>query len=306
MQINFEFGQVVSFADMPANSIALDGACQSPQVDPANRRFSFDHHSGCLRFATLATCQQVALAIRMGLVTDCETLVFVNDLDADTSLAVWLLKNPGRIDEPRVVEILERIALTDAHGPLFPPHWLHSQLQPRWGSKDPQAVEMLDGFLAKIDQYADGTLEAPAKPAREPSKGFGWSPKTGWIEIDAADGFASAYGQGCLVAVLYMPAAEETSTYTVGKRSDFVGYPVGPSHADRNADPGSYRKDTLLGALGLAELEANPQQSHKDNWGGASTVGGSPRVTIERDGAKIQLASKLTPSQVLEICKRFG
>ncbi len=306
MRIDFGFGRTMSFNEMPYNSIALDGACQAPQVDPANRRFSFDHHSGCLRFATLATCQQVALAIRMGLVTDDETTVFINDLDADTSLAVWLLQNPGRLEEPRVVELLERVALTDAHGPLFAPHWLHSQLGPRYGSTDPQTIEMLQVFLQKISAFVEGELEAPAKQVKEPSKGLGWSPKTGWVEIETTDGFASAYGQGFLAAVLFVPASEGTTTYTVGKRSDFVSFPVGPSHVDRNGDPSSYRKDTLLGALGLAELEANPQQSHKDNWGGASTVGGSPRITVDRNGTKAQLASKLTPEQVFQICKRFG
>lgn len=306
MYIDFTFGRTRKFGDLPPNSIALDGACQAPQVDPTTRRYSFDHHSGCLRFATLATCQQVVLAIKMGLVIDDETTVFINDLDADTSLAVWLLQNPGRIDEPRIADLVHRIGLTDAHGPLFPPHWLHGQLGPPFGSTEPQTLEMLREFLQKISMFADDQIEEPREQTLESGHGFAWSPKTGWVAVWAENSFTSVYAQGFLAAVLYVPASEGTTTYKVGKRSDFVQLHVGPSHIDRNGDPGSYRKDTLLGALGLAEIEANPQQSHKDNWGGASTVGGSPRVTIDRSGSKVQLASHLTPEQVFEICKRFG
>lgn len=306
MKIHFIFGQIIAFDTLPTNSIALDGACQGPKIDAATRRFSFDHHADCIRMVTLATCQQVALGLKMGLVVDEQTQIYVNDLDADTSLSVWLLQNPNRVNERLVRDLVEAIGATDAHGPLFPPHFMHAQLGPKWGSKDPQTMEMLSSFLQKMTDYADGKIEAPAKPVREPGKGFGWAPEKGWEALEAADGFATVYAKGYLAGFLYVDAADGTTLYTVGKRSDLVPLPIGPSHRDRNNDAASYLEATILGSLGLAELEANPQQSHKDNWGGASTIGGSPRITVERDGKKFQLASRLTPEQVLEICKKFG
>jgi len=299
MQINFVFGQVVDFATLNANSIALDGAVQGPQVDPANRRFSFDHHAGCTRLVTLATCQQVATAIKLGLVVDESTEIVINDLDADTALAVWLLRNPERVDEPLIKELVERVGLTDSHGPIFAPHPIHRELAPAYGSKEPQTLAMLEGFLAKLDQYASGTWQEPAARPERKSLGFGWSPKTGWVEVETATGFDGLYKSGFLAGVLYTDAPNGTRMYTVGKRSDLVPLPVGPGATVR--PPKSvedYRQDTILGALALAELEGNSEQSHAANWGGATTIGGGPR---NPDGSQ----SRLTPEQVLEICKGF-
>ncbi|MFA5945578.1 MAG: hypothetical protein WC802_01550 [Patescibacteria group bacterium] len=294
--MNFVFGQVLAFEALASNAIALDGAVQGPAVDAAARRFSFDHHAGCVRLVTLATCQQVAVAIRLGLVVDDKTEVVINDLDADTVLAVWLLQNPERVGEPRVVELVERIGLTDAHGPIFAPHPLHRELAPAWGSKDPQTLEMLAGFLAKVSAYADGAWQAPpARPERK-SDGFGWNPKAGWYAITGVTGFDQAYEGGALVAVLYTDAPNGTKMYTVGKRSDLVPFPVGPGSKVRPATSATdFLNDTLLGRLALAELEVNPEQSLAGNWGGATTVGGSPR---NPDGSQ----SRLTPEQILKIC----
>lgn len=303
---NFVFGQVLSFSDLPTNAIALDGAVQGPQVDAAGRKFSFDHHAGCTRLVTLATCQQVAIALKLGLVVDAETEIYINDLDADTVLSVWLLENSERAGEARVVELVERVGLTDAHGPIFPPHPLHREIGPAYGSKDPQTLAMLDAFLAKVGEYADGTWQAPPARPERLSNGFGWSPKTGWKFVEAQIGFDSLYNAGYLAGVLYTEGANETTMYTIGKRSDLVPLPVGPGSVERppksNED---YRQDTILGRLALAELEANPTQTHAANWGGATTVGGSPRNEVEVDGKKVNCYSKLKPEQVLEICKSF-
>lgn len=299
MRINFTFGQVLDFGTLPANSIALDGACQGPAVDAATRRFSFDHHAGCVRLVTLATCQQVATAIRLGLVVDEQTEVVINDIDADTTLSVWLLLNPERVNEAKVAELIERVGLTDAHGPIFVPHPIHRELAPPWGSKDPQTLDMLQGFLAKVTAFADGTWQEPAARPERLADGFGWHPVRGWFTLTGVTGFDTAYGEGALVAVLYTDAPHGTRMYTVGKRSDLVPFPVGPGARARPPQSAAdYIEDTLLGRLALAELEGNPEQAHAANWGGATTVGGSPR---NPDGSQ----SRLTPEQVLEICKSF-
>lgn len=62
-KIRFEYGRVWQFEELPDNSIALDGAVAGPQVDAARRRFSFDHHAGCVRLVTQSTCEQVLTAI---------------------------------------------------------------------------------------------------------------------------------------------------------------------------------------------------------------------------------------------------
>ncbi|MFA5813048.1 MAG: hypothetical protein WC862_00850 [Patescibacteria group bacterium] len=299
-RINFVFGQVVDFANLPANSIALDGAVQGPQIDAVNRKFSFDHHAACTRLVTLATCQQVATAIRLGLVVDEDTQVYINDLDADTSLSVWLLANPERVNEEKVKELVERVGLTDAHGPIFAPHDIHRELAPAYGSKEPQTVAMLETFLVKVTQYANGEWQAPPARLERPSKGYAWSPKTCWQAVETKIGFDDVYNQGFLAGVLFTDAPNGTLMYTVAKRSDLVPLAVGPGATKRPPTSlDDYRKDTILGQLALKEIEVNPEQSHAANWGGASSVGGSPR---NPDGSQ----SKLIPEQVLEICRRFA
>ena len=306
MKINFVFGQILGFEALPKNTIALDGAVQGPAVDAAARRFSFDHHAGCTRLVTLATCQQVATALTLGLVVDEETEVVINDLDADTVLAVWLLQNPERINEERVKELVERIGLTDAHGPIFAPHQLHRELGPAYGSKDPQTREMLDGFLSKVTAYVDGTWQAPSARPERKSDGFAWSPKTGWQMVTQVTGFDEVYSKGFLAGVLHTPMAGDTKMYTIAKRSDLVPLQLGPGAAKRPpTSSDDYLKGTILGRLALAEIECNHEQSHAANWGGATSIGGSPHNEIEVDGKKVNFGSRLVPEQVLEICKEF-
>lgn len=298
-KINFVFGQVISFDSLPSNSIALDGAVQGPAIDASGRRFSFDHHAGCTRMVTLATCQQVVVALQLGLVVDEATEVMINDLDADTVLSVWLLQNPERVGEAKVRELVERVGLTDAHGPIYPPHSIHRELAPPYGSKDTQNLEMLEGFLAKVSAYADGTWqEPPARPART-SKGFGWSPKTGWTAVESSTGFDGVYSQGFLAGFLYEDGPAGTRAYTLAKRSDLVPLAIGPGSTKRPAtSPEDYVLGTILGQLALAEVEANPELPHASNWGGGTSIGGAPRLP---DGSR----SRLTPEQVLQVCERF-
>lgn len=298
MHINFTFGQVLGFDALNPNTIALDGAVQGPQIDAGSRRFSFDHHAGCTRLVTLATCQQVATALQLGLVVDEETIVVINDIDADTVLAVWLLANPERVNEEKVKELVERVGLTDAHGPIFVPHDIHRELAPAYGSKEPQTMAMLETFLAKVSQYANGEWQAPPARAERPSKGYAWSP-SGWVAIETKTGFNSVYEEGYLAGFLFTEAPQGTYLYTVAKRSDLVPMSMGPGAVVRPPKSSDdYRKDTILGALALKEIEVNPDQSHAANWGGASSIGGGPR---NPDGTM----SRLTPEQVLEVCKTF-
>jgi hypothetical protein len=123
MNIHYKRGHVWPFDDLPDRSIALDGACPGPAIDAARRRYSFDHHAGCWRLCTSATCRQVYDALLLGL--DPEGMsVFVNDDDGDTVLAVWLLRHAARWKSPvvreRLLPLVECVGVADAHGPAYP------------------------------------------------------------------------------------------------------------------------------------------------------------------------------------------
>lgn len=124
MNLTIRIGHVWAFDDLPPNTIALDGAVTGPAVDAERRRFSFDHHAGCIRLVTSATCQQVLDALLLGLdPSDCAVLI--NDVDGDTVLAVWLLQHHALCRDAQALVRLRRlvagVGATDAHGPAYPP-----------------------------------------------------------------------------------------------------------------------------------------------------------------------------------------
>lgn len=291
--IVFEYGKVMPFADLPSHSIALDGYVQGPEQDPGRQRYSFDHHAGCSRLVTLATCQQVAIALRLGLCVNHISKVFTNDIDADTVMAVWLLLHPERLDQKHVRKLVDRIGMTDSHGPVFPPHPLHSQLGPRWGSKEPQSLEMLNGFLSVLDKWFE-TGEEPAPQPPRPGRGFGLKAVGKWEAVQTPDGFGPLYEAGYLAAALVTPANEASYTWVIGKRSDLVPLAIGP--ADGSKDRSGEYLPTILGALARAEAEKGV--SPKDNWGGGTSIGGSPRLP----GG---VGSRLSEAHVLEILNQF-
>jgi hypothetical protein len=296
MKITFDYGKVWQFEELPANSIALDGAVQGPRVEPATRRFSFDHHGGCLRLVTLATCQQVLTALKLGLVVDAETTVFVNDLDADTVVSVWLLKNADvDFDAARLFSMVRCIGETDAHGPIFPPIALHKEITPPWGSKEPQNLALLDRYLSIVDRWIAGAMDAEPYAPPRPARGWALGREGGWVQVDSRDGFADLYAAGFFAAALVSPAADGSSMWTIGKRSDLVPLALGPADLSP-ARSGDYT-DTILGQL--AKLEATEHGvASTANWGGGSSIGGSPRLP----GG---VGSRLVEAQVVEVLQRF-
>src|SRR5262245_63132848 len=108
----------------PPGSIYLDGAAQGkPFIDPKREVYNLDHHQGCVRAFTLATCEQSMVLIRKGLdLRRRDWTVHANDADLDTVLAIWVLLNHIRLNDPegetraRVMPLLRLEGAIDAHG----------------------------------------------------------------------------------------------------------------------------------------------------------------------------------------------
>ena len=84
--------------------ILLDGAGSFPPLlDHKSRLYNLDHHAGCERTFTLATCEQALLAVHGGLeLSEGDWTVYANEPDLDTVLAIWCLLNYERL--PRLDE----------------------------------------------------------------------------------------------------------------------------------------------------------------------------------------------------------
>ncbi len=285
-------GATIPFGELPGDAIALDGYVQGPAIDADRRRYSFDHHGNCLRHATLSTCEMTLDALRVGL-DPAGLSIYVNDLDADTTLAAWLLLTPQAAQVERVVAAVRSLGRLDALGPTAGTlqqesalRWalapltsrgdLRTHGEPAWRAVLGDCLERLDLWLAAgAPQYAP---EMPAEEEAEPQlqllfDGGPWQ----LLQSDGGVGaFAAVYRRGVFAAVVARPLADGTLEYTVGKASEFVG---------------AFDVPAILAALAVAEREVNPGQSAACSWGGSSTIGGSPR---NPDGS----ASRLGPMAV--------
>jgi hypothetical protein len=299
MNLTIRIGHVWTFDELPPNTIALDGAVNGPAIDAEHRRFSFDHHAGCFRLITSATCQQVLDAILLGLdPSDCTVLV--NDIDGDTVLAVWLLQHYTSCRDPaalaRLRSLVASVGATDAHGPAHPPvdpkageHYYQEILDPvrrnrPAAGRDAEARATLDACLQRLtDWWEAGLAPSASLPAPE------YFPQLidhgTWVFADAGEpnpdrrmaGAHWLYRQGYDRAVLCERVGAGRFRYTLLKRSDLVtGFPL----------------PVLYAALNAAEAEARGQAlSHSGRWGGGSSIGGSPR-----DGGSV-----LAPDEVVAV-----
>jgi hypothetical protein len=85
----------------PPGTIFLDGVAQcEPFLDHEKQIYNLDHHEGCVRAFTLATCEQALVMLMKGLnLQDREWKIYGNDPDLDTILAIWIILNSRRIGE---------------------------------------------------------------------------------------------------------------------------------------------------------------------------------------------------------------
>ncbi len=291
VRVVFQRGNVWELEELPPKSIALDGAVRGPRIDTANERYSFDHHDGCIRHATLATCEQVFDALRVGLCPRGFT-IYVNDWDGDTVLSLWLLCNWS--EAWTMEHAVRRVGRLDALGPacgLSVPAGLLAawgELYARdWRQKsDEDQLSCIDHYVRM--GYCDLDRDVRENAVKEIV--------IGKVEVDCVNpmlgdiytasepfgAFGALYKQGVRFAVMMTALPDGTYTYTIGKQSEFV--------------PGNV--PAILAALREEEIAANPGQSPQHNWGGGTTIGGSPR-NPDKSG------SRLDPVTVQHIVDAF-
>lgn len=105
-------------------TIFLDGAAQSaPFLDLERRIYNLDHHEGCVRPFTLATCEQALVLMVRGLdMREKPWVVFANEPDLDALIAIWILLNSMHLqaDVPAIREVVIPLVrlegVIDSHG----------------------------------------------------------------------------------------------------------------------------------------------------------------------------------------------
>lgn len=274
-----ERGRVWSTEDLKSKSIYLDGAFRGPLVDPEKEIYSFDHHENCIRFATKSTCEQVRDALLLGMDPQGFT-IYINDVDGDTVLSYWLIKNPNRVQDKKVRELVEAVGTLDSHGPAYPVGNLAEQFHLNVMEKvtlskrnKTYATDSLEDLLQDCMQRLDSFIENfEMKERPQESRSYEILFQGNGYIVAKSDSFIFdlLYKDGFTKAIACNEQKDGSWAYTIGKKSEFVGgFPI----------------PKILETLNL---------SYEAGWGGGTTIGGAPR---NADGSR----SRLSPTQIVEI-----
>jgi len=281
-------------------SIAIDGyVIGGPRFDPVGPRANFNHHEFVDRLATRATCAQVLMALRQGLLRKFRDkdgpriVVYTNDCDEDVCTTWFLLKN-HQISENTMNPVLNRLVhmedMLDATAGAYPfPADLPTLEALAW-IFEPYRRARLNGDLQRRDpvtftgivtdvenrikNHIMGQGEKLHLDARY--ERVGGNAQWAMIREVGAQAKTGAFADGIYAYVSVRGRAGGRFDYTIGRMSPFINFPVAKFWDALN--------------------EADDCQDKPDRWGGGEQVGGSPRVG----------GSGLTPSQVEEIVNRVS
>ena len=285
--------------------ILLDGAGSfGPLLDNKKRLYNLDHHTGCERTFTLATCEQALLLVHGGLdLSEGDWSVYANEPDLDTLLALWCLLNHARLRDlrPQVRDmLLPMIRLEgaiDANGNELaevcglPAHVLR------------EAQRRLDHLLAREQQVKGGgdwqTLNLEAYAVEM----LGEIDRMIYVADDFR-GYANieeVYGHTALgerrVSVVCRDssgiyAVEKLLKERWGDQLGLIALEKEPGHYTlrRASTLSDIDLDDAYRLLNLLDRNVDGRPPGK-RWGGSDNIGGSPRP----------LGSALSPSELLRV-----
>lgn len=272
-------------ATTPRNSIALDGVVLGgPRFDTNTGHVNFDHHDHVVREATMSTAMQVYFAIKGGLMesfisgSSSRVSVYINDTDQDTSFAVWLLLNYKKFEGVQSIPNINRLlALTDRWditGGAFPMNlddqlvrqhnWVflpYTNLRKSGGLAQATEQIMLDNLeavMGRLNKFMMGQPEEVELDIRHEI--FYDSPK--FKIVDEIGGNSARYflfGKGMNAFIsLVARRSDGRFVYSVGRRSQYIPFPVEELYDDFNAAEGLNREN---------------------GWNGSTIIGGSSRLS---------------------------
>lgn len=276
----------------PPGTIYLDGAAEGgPFLDAEKGAYNLDHHEGCVRSFTLATCEQAMIVICKGLdLQKRDWTIYANDPDLDTVLAIWVLLNHMRLNDPdpeirrKVMPLVRLQGLIDAHGLemqelcAFPPEVQDSIFASLELLRSKEAALKKEGKWQEIDfvQYAADLLRA--------IDAMIYSSHHFKAVLDVEELARAEVGDGQLAIV----CRGETGIYEVehelrrlhGKRLGVIILQKDPStYTLRQVD--TFLPATLESAYERLNL-IDPSSGNRysgNRWGGSGEIGGSPRGT---------------------------
>ncbi len=287
----------------PAGTIYLDGAAQGgPFLNNEKDVLNLDHHEGCVRAFTVATCEQAMIVVRRGLdLQRRDWVIWANEPDLDTVLAIWILLNHMRLNDAdaeirtRLMPLVRLEGVIDAHGLEmkelcgFPPETQASVLgeleklrsrevelknEKRW-----QEIDFLE-YTADILRAIDAMIYSLRH----------------FEEVADFEELARAViGNNQLAVVcrsnMGIYELEPHLRRLHGKRLGVIILQKAPNaYTVRQVNPFSATVlDRAYEQLNLIDPSAGSRRSG-NRWGGSQEIGGSPRTT----------GTALTPQQIVQ------
>lgn len=262
---------------MQPKTIYLDGSCRGFTIRTDIGSVSFDHHTGCNRSITYATCTQVLHALLQGMNVEQFEKIVIDDIDADTVMSVWLLQNPTQVSNPDVDKIVRQIGYVDAHFTNgFEMSPLHPHLTLAWNAE--KTEDILNEKLQLVTDYILNGVELPPTPNRQTRNGLAYGWKVGQsdgADIHESSNFQEMYDNGYDLVVMVQPM-DRGNMVTIGKKNEFVMIDFEDLFAK------------------LAKLESDYCKTFEveqptKNWGGSSTIGGSARYENQSQGSRLNV-----------------
>ena len=280
----------------PPYSIALDGFLNcGPKLDLDAPRANYDHHHGVSRLETRATCAQVLMAVRNGLYETFKdehgqphAFAYVNDCDQDVCTAWTVLNNPIHSTNPhnvklnRLVDTEDKLDSTAGAYPFDPNldflreiAWVYepyTQFRLSGGLEqrsDAAFKSIIQDVESRILKYLfDKGDEIPLDLNYDIKSNF-----NDWVLVDevGAQARIAMFHSGIKVFCSFKDIGNGRWKYAIGKMSEYF----------------RFNMPRILKALQVAEGRQT------DQWGGATTVIGSPRI----------FGSKQNPDEVTRIIK---
>jgi hypothetical protein len=276
-------------------SIALDGFVgDGPRMARTKRGvfINLNHHEGCDRLATRSTAAQALMLLRMGLFQSIpveKMHVWVSDCDQDVCLASWILMNGWLVENPvnpHINKLTHLGDVFDATGGMYPypmgPHMGHIA----WVYEPYDRFRALGGLAQKDADAFRGVIEDVHARIRAYVCGMPGSVTidTRYEILDKVGGVSVVHEQGPHARGAMISDGVSAYVSVRGPRTGTPGCPVHDVTLGIQSLFIPYDLPGAYGSLQTAEVDARKAMGHPamgvgDAWGGADTIGGSPRVS---------------------------
>jgi len=288
-----------------AQAVFLDGVYTgAPFCDNEARQYSLDHHAGCVRTFTLATCEQAAVMLLQGLpLSTGRWTLWVNDPDLDSMLAAWVLMNHVELlrdDRALLRQAMPAIRLEgviDGHGTdreiltALPEDALEAARSQVDRLMAAEREVKTSGQWSRIDfaEYASEHLE------RIDEELLPHGAVDELMELEEL-GRATLFNDRIAVLLessLGIYAVEERLKERYGGALGVIVLRIGPDRYTLRLVDAFLPKnlEAVFKALNRADPEARTRGKKPNQWGGSTDIGGSPRES----------GSGLSGQEILEV-----